>query len=53
MEQVGEIGQREPMKIQDATDFTYLPIPISIPRHYVAFFEEQQMVWSDDEGKCC
>ena len=24
MEQVGEIGQREPMKIQDATDFTYL-----------------------------
>ena len=51
MEQVGEIGQREPMKIQDAPDFTYLPI--SIPRHYVAFFEEQQMVWSDDEGKCC
>ena len=28
MEQVGEIGQREPMKIQDATDFTYLsPTP--------------------------
>ena len=28
MEQVGEIGQREPMKIQDAPDFTYLsPFP--------------------------
>ena len=29
MEQVGEIGQREPMKIQDATDFTYLPTYLS------------------------
>ena len=51
MEQVGEIGQREPMKIQDATDFT---IPTYLPTFLaVAFFEEQQMVWSDDEGKCC